>query len=120
MEPVKGVHIENQMRILPHNTEAEQSLLGAILLNNECLENVSEFLQPAHFATPINGKIYDAIMKVTSQGLVADPVTLRAYFEKACFATHDAQTPQLLDECFAFHKALRETGTMLLHIENEG
>ena len=45
---------------------------------------------------------------------------LRAYFEKACFATHDAQTPQLLDECFAFHKALRETGTMLLHIENEG
>lgn len=82
MEPVKGVHVENQMRILPHNTEAEQSLLGAILLNNECLENVSEFLQPSHFATPINGKIYDAIMKVTSQGLVADPVTLRAYFEK--------------------------------------
>lgn len=83
MEPVKGVHIEeNQMRILPHNTEAEQSLLGAILLNNECLENVSEFLQPLHFATSINGKIYDAIIKLTSQGFVADPVTLRAYFEK--------------------------------------
>lgn len=83
MEPKKGTLFnDDRMRILPHNTEAEQSLLGAILLNNDCLDKVSEFLLPDHFATPINGKIYDAIIKVTSQGFVADPVTLRAFFEK--------------------------------------
>lgn len=84
MEPVKknSVRADNEMRVLPHNSEAEQALLGAILLDNARLEEISEFLQPIHFAAEINGKIYDAIMKVTSQGLVADPITLRAYFEK--------------------------------------
>lgn len=83
MEPIKGaLFSDDRMRVLPHNTEAEQSLLGAILLNNDCLENISEFLLPSHFATPVNGKIYDAIIKVTSQGLVADPLTLRSFFEK--------------------------------------
>jgi replicative DNA helicase len=70
------------MRVLPHNIEAEQSLLGAIMLSNECFENISETLLPVHFATPINGKIYNAIGGLISQGLVADPITLRAYFEK--------------------------------------
>ena len=40
---------------------------------------------------------------------------LRAYYEKARIATGGAQTPQLLDECFAFHRHLRETGTMLMN-----
>ena len=38
---------------------------------------------------------------------------LRAYFEAACAACHDSQTPHLLDRCFSFHQRLRETGTML-------
>jgi replicative DNA helicase len=70
------------MRVLPHNIEAEQSLLGAIMLSNECFESVSEVLLPVHFATSINGKIYDALGKLISQGFVADPITLKAYFEK--------------------------------------
>ena len=45
-------------------------------------ESISEILLPIHFATPINGKIFEAISKVIQQGLVADPITLRAYFEK--------------------------------------
>ena len=42
---------------------------------------------------------------------------LRAYYEKACAATHGAQTPQLLEECFAFHTQLRKTGSMLAESE---
>ena len=38
---------------------------------------------------------------------------LLSYFETACSATGGAQTPQLLDRCFAFHQRLRETGSML-------
>lgn len=70
------------MRVLPYNMEAEHSILGAIMLSNECFESVAEFLLPLHFATPINGKIYEAISKLISQGLMADPITLKAYFEK--------------------------------------
>ncbi|MDR0677327.1 MAG: replicative DNA helicase [Holosporaceae bacterium] len=70
------------MRVLPRNIEAEQSLLGAIMLNNESFENVSEFLLPLHFSVPVNGKIYEAISILISHGETADPITLRAYFEK--------------------------------------
>jgi len=38
---------------------------------------------------------------------------LLAYFEAACAATHGAQTPQLLSDCFGFHRSLKETGSML-------
>ncbi|MDR2268315.1 MAG: replicative DNA helicase [Holosporaceae bacterium] len=69
-------------RVLPYNVEAEQSLLGAIMLNNECFETASELLMPSYFAVPVNGKIYEAISHLISQDLIADPITLRAYFEK--------------------------------------
>lgn len=86
MDPTQSsaanIDSKSEMRVLPHNSEAEQSLLGAILLNNDCFESISEILLPIHFATPINGKIFEAISKVIQQGLVADPITLRAYFEK--------------------------------------
>ncbi|MDR1334206.1 MAG: replicative DNA helicase [Holosporaceae bacterium] len=70
------------MRILPHSIEAEQSLLGAILFDNGCHEMVSEILLPDHFATPVHAKIYQALCQLISQGFIADPITLRAYFEK--------------------------------------
>ena len=45
-------------RSAPHNIEAEQALLGAILVNNEAFYRVSDFLEPAHFFEPIHQKIY--------------------------------------------------------------
>ncbi|GHU21673.1 replicative DNA helicase [Alphaproteobacteria bacterium] len=79
---MQNVQIKTNMRVLPHNSEAEHSLLGAILMNNECYEDVCEIILPIHFAVPVNGKIYAAICTLISQGLIADPITLRAYFEK--------------------------------------
>ena len=46
-------------RAAPHNIEAEQALLGAILVNNEALYRVSDFLEPLHFFEPIHQQIYD-------------------------------------------------------------
>ena len=45
-------------RSAPHNVEAEQALLGAILVNNEAFYRVSDFLEPAHFFEPIHQKVY--------------------------------------------------------------
>ena len=48
-----------EYRQAPHNVEAEQALLGAILVNNEAFYRVSDFLEPTHFYEPIHQKIYE-------------------------------------------------------------
>ena len=49
-------------RLPPSNQQAEQALLGALLANNKAYERVSEFLAPEHFADPVHGRIYHAIV----------------------------------------------------------
>jgi replicative DNA helicase len=75
--PLLGI----SQRLPPTNIEAEQALLGALLSNNRAYDRVSDFLIPEHFADPINGRIYQAIVRRVEQGQVADPVILRAEFE---------------------------------------
>jgi replicative DNA helicase len=70
-----------RLRTPPSNAEAEQALLGAILANNKAYEKVSEFLRPEHFADPIHGKIFFACGRLIERGQIANPVTLRTYFE---------------------------------------
>ena len=72
----------NVLRTPPHNYEAERALLGAILMNNRAFERVSEFLDPKHFADPVNGRIYEACAKLIEQAQPANPVTLKTYLER--------------------------------------
>lgn len=69
-------------RYPPHNYEAEQALLGALLHNNSAYEKISDIVYPACFADQSHAKIYDAISRVIERGQVADPITLRDYFAK--------------------------------------
>src|SRR5882724_11069601 len=69
-------------RIPPHNYEAEQALLGAILANNLVFDRVNEFLRPEHFADPLHGRIYEAIGKLIQRGQIANPVTLKNLFDQ--------------------------------------
>ena len=69
-------------REAPINEEAEQGLLGAILIDNAALDKVGEMLRADHFAIPVHGRIYEAIIKLRDQGQVATPVTLKAYFSR--------------------------------------
>jgi len=66
----------------PGNTEAEQALLGAILVNNAAHGRVSEFLLPEHFANAVHGRIYAAIAKLIDRGQIASPVTLKNLFDQ--------------------------------------
>ncbi|MBT3361616.1 MAG: replicative DNA helicase [Rhodospirillales bacterium] len=68
-------------RTAPHNVEAEKALLGAIFANNRAYEAVSEFLRGEHFALGQNGRVYEACGKLIDRGQIADPVTLRSFFE---------------------------------------
>lgn len=71
---------KNSQELSLCNLEAEQSLLGALLLNNATYERVSDYLKPEHFADDINGQIYEMISLFVGRGQVADPITLRDYF----------------------------------------
>ena len=66
----------------PHNTEAEQALLGAILVNNEAALKVSGFLTAGHFFEGVHGRIYEHAMALIERGQHATPVTLKTYFER--------------------------------------
>jgi replicative DNA helicase len=66
----------------PSNAEAEQALLGAILINNTVYSRVAEFLAPEHFGYAVHGRIYVAIGKLIDRGEIADPITLKNLFDQ--------------------------------------
>jgi len=70
-----------EARTLPHNIEAEQSLLGSILVNNNTYEKISDLLSSEHFYDPVHQRIYEAIDTLIQRGQIADPKTMRGLFE---------------------------------------
>lgn len=65
----------------PQNVEAEQALLGAILIDNAGFDRVSTFLEPDHFHLPVHGRIFAAARSLIARGRVADPIALKTFFE---------------------------------------
>jgi replicative DNA helicase len=68
-------------RSAPHNIEAEQALLGAILVNNEAFYRVSDFLEPRHLFEPIHQKIYEISRDLIRAGKTATPITLKTFLD---------------------------------------
>src|SRR5437588_5932916 len=66
-------------RSAPHNIEAEQALLGAILVNNDAFYRVSDFLEPKHFFEPLHQTIFETAGSLIRMGKVATPVTLKTF-----------------------------------------
>lgn len=65
----------------PHNTEAEQGLLGCLLIKNDIYDDIAEIVRPEYFYTPVNGRIFEAIEKAILLGRTATPVTLADFFK---------------------------------------
>ena len=72
----------SEYREPPHNIEADQGLLGAVLVNNRAYERVSEYLAPDHFADPVHGRIFAACGRLIEKGQIANPVTLKSLFDQ--------------------------------------
>ena len=66
---------------LPNNIEAEQSVIGSILVSNDILDDVSPIIDYTKFYDPIHQKIFLAIENLISKGMLANPITLKNYFE---------------------------------------
>lgn len=71
-----------EYRTQPYNVAAEQSLLGVILINNDMINRVGDFLMAEHFYEPIHQRIYTAIITFMDRGIIATPVTLKNFFDK--------------------------------------
>ena len=70
---------ERAYRSPPLNLEAEQALLGAILVNNDAYDRVSDFLKPEHFVEEIHRRIYEIAGSLIRAGKVATPITLKTF-----------------------------------------
>ena len=66
----------------PANLEAEQALLGSILVNNDIIDEVSNIANSSYFYDPAHVKIFEVIENLNSKGMIANPITLKNYFEK--------------------------------------
>ena len=73
--------IQNTEKSMPCNIEAEQAVIGSILVSNELFDEVTILIDSQKFFDPIHVKIYETIEKLIHKGLLANPITLKNYFE---------------------------------------
>ena len=66
----------------PSNLEAEQALLGSILVNNDIIDEIANIINPTSFYDPAHTKIYEVIENLNNKGMIANPITLKNFFEK--------------------------------------
>ena len=77
-----GGPIAETYREVPGNIEAEQGLLGAILVNNRAFEKVGDFLSGKHFLDPVHWRIFEACRRLIERGQLANPITLKSLFDQ--------------------------------------
>ena len=70
---------ETNYRVAPHNVEAEQALLGAVLVNNDAFDRVSDFLRPEHFSEELHRRIFEITAQLIRAGKIATPITLKTF-----------------------------------------
>jgi replicative DNA helicase len=74
---------QRTQRVPPHNIEAEQSLLGAMLLSRDAIAAAVEACGPTDFYKPAHAHVFDAITTLYSQGEPADPLTVSDLLSRA-------------------------------------
>ena len=73
--------IKHNIKELPHNIEAEQSIIGSILISNEIFDDINTIVNFKNFYDPMHQKIFNAIEKLIYAGTLANPITLKNFFE---------------------------------------
>ena len=73
--------VKNNFKELPNNIEAEQAVIGSILLNNEIFDDINTIISSKNLYDPMHQKIFSAIENLIYKGMLANPITLKNYFE---------------------------------------
>ena len=92
IKPIQN-NIENKQ---PSNIEAEQALLGSVLVNNDIIDEISTIVTSTIFYDPAHIKIYEVIQSLNNKGMIANPITLKNFFEKDNMLTDVGGTEYLV------------------------
>ena len=81
MEEIKSI-VKKSENEHPSNIEAEQALLGSILVNNDIIDEITSIVESSIFYDPAHIKIFEVIQSLNNKGMIANPITLKNFFEK--------------------------------------
>ena len=98
--------VKHKFDELPNNIEAEQAVLGSILVTNEIFDDISPFVNSKNFYDPMHQKIFSAIEKLIFSGMLANPITLKNFFENE---KDDLNIPEYLIKITKFSSSSRQT-----------
>ena len=97
--------VKSEFKELPNNIEAEQSVIGSILVTNEIFDEISTIISSINFYDPMHQKIYNAIESLIYKGMLANPITLKNYFEDE---KDDLDVPEYLVKITKFSTSIRQ------------
>ncbi len=97
--------VKDNFKELPNNVEAEQSVIGSILVTNEIFDEISTIVSNINFYDPMHQKIFSAIESLIYKGMLANPITLKNYFENE---KDDINIPEYLVKITKFSTSVRQ------------
>ena len=97
--------VKDQFKELPNNIEAEQAVIGSILVSNEIFDEINTIISSINFYDPMHQKIFNAIESLIYKGMLANPITLKNYFEDE---KDDLNVPEYLVKITKFSTSSRQ------------
>ncbi len=97
--------VKDQFKELPNNIEAEQAVIGSILVSNDIFDEISTIISSINFYDPMHQKIFEAIESLIYKGMLANPITLKNYFEDE---KDDLNVPEYLIKITKFSTSVRQ------------
>jgi replicative DNA helicase len=97
--------VKENFKELPNNIEAEQSIIGSILVNNEIFDEINTIVSNINFYDPMHQKIFSSIENLIYKGMLANPITLKNYFENE---KDDINVPEYLVKITKFSTSARQ------------
>jgi replicative DNA helicase len=97
--------VKDQFKELPNNIEAEQAVIGSILVSNDIFDEISTIISSDNFYDPMHQKIFNAIHGLIFKGMLANPITLKNYFEDE---KDDLNIPEYLVKITKFSTSVRQ------------
>ena len=97
--------VKENFKELPNNIEAEQSVIGSILVTNEIFDEINTIISNVNFYDPMHQKIFNAIESMIYKGMLANPITLKNFFENE---KDDLDIPEYLIKITKFSTSVRQ------------
>ncbi len=97
--------VKEKFKELPNNVEAEQAVIGSILVTNEIFDEINTIINSSNFYDPMHQRIFEAIESLIYKGMLANPITLKNYFDNE---KDDLNIPEYLVKITKFSTSTRQ------------